>query len=221
MVPAFLVVKLLEKYKAWQARRRACQKARSAEARGEYPGTVKHPTGIDWETARAELGVPDGEKLYAGYDERTKLGWRTRVFIDGRPLERSLVLSNGIVTHEENLDVLPEGFAWVAEELASRANTYDRSNPDEVAELALALLADARGDFFARRHYEDIARLVIDRLPVADTTDWDAEEDTQLALMARVFEGDKVHPPDLKRNRHAPWFLRERELLSGRSVPST
>lgn len=171
---------------------------------------------VDWEAARRELGVADGEKLYYGFDvERPeahvpeslyRLRPGTPVYLDGRPLRRWFYLfDDEILTRDDLLaeyDFVPfEGLSAEAPNapedfnylVDSGSSIYDWDDLYGDEELAINILYDLCGGFTARRRYLEFAREVVAELP-----------HTRPKPRAR-FESASV-------GKQAEWFLPEKAI---------
>jgi hypothetical protein len=118
-------------------------------------------------------GLSEGQKLYVGKYEPGKLGGRTSVWVDGKPLNGQLFLSYGFEDEVEVTtldDVLAEYDPAIfggeldepfdTEEIYRRMVIHNKYDPTTVLgeqELALNVLADLFGEVKALRHYEAFA----------------------------------------------------------------
>jgi hypothetical protein len=207
-------MRLIERCREWKARLTRTRPARRLRRLAKLSGAQVHEdgsvswsidwsmlSGIDWQKARRENGVSDGEKLYAArhyldqheipeitvmlrLEKRRKAG--VPVWVDGRPLYRRLYLfpffrwdgiQRRICTLEETRSALvagkPELDRQTKEALLSGESSgqfiYNRKVPEEEAELALNILADAFDEKRAKAFYEDFKEEVLGEL---DGDEW-------------------------------------------------
>jgi hypothetical protein len=127
----------------------------------------------DWEKLRREHGLSEGEKLYVGKYEPGRLGGRTSVWVNGKPLNGQLFLSYGFEGEVEiaTLDDVLAGYnpaifsdelneSFDTEEIYRKMVIHNKYDPTTVLgeqELALNVLADLVGEEKALRHYEAFA----------------------------------------------------------------
>jgi hypothetical protein len=135
---------------------------------------------IDWKKLRREHGLSEGQKLYVGKYEPGRLGGRTSVWVDGRPLNGQFFLSYGFEDEVEiaTLDDVLAGYnpaifsdelneSFDTEEIYRKMvihNKYDPTTDLGEQELALNVLADLFGEEKALRHYEAFAEEIEDDL---------------------------------------------------------
>jgi hypothetical protein len=135
---------------------------------------------IDWEKLRREHGLSQGRKPYVGKYEPGRLGGRTSVWVDGKPLNGRFFLAYGldeeveITTLDDVLaDYDPEMFGgeldgpFDTEEIYRSLvvhNKYDSTTPLGRQELALNVLADLVGEEKALSHYEAFAEAIANDL---------------------------------------------------------
>jgi hypothetical protein len=135
---------------------------------------------VDWKKLRTEHRLSEGQKLYVGKYEPGRLGARTSVWVDGKPLIGQLFLSYGFEDEVEVTrldDVLAEyDHAIFGGELEEPFDTeaiyrkmvihnkYDPTTFLGEQELALNVLTDLLGKEKAVRHYEAFAEEIVSDL---------------------------------------------------------
>jgi hypothetical protein len=135
---------------------------------------------INWDKLRREHGLSEGQKLYVGKYEPGRLGGRTSVWVDGKPLNGQLFLSYGFEDKVEIAtldDVLAEYDPAIfggelddpfdTEKIYRRMvihNKYDPTTDLGEQELALNVLVDLFGEAKALRHHEAFAEEIANDL---------------------------------------------------------
>jgi hypothetical protein len=170
---------LISWFRRWSWRRRHGEVGHAVPSRPSGTHTHREEQNqraadrTDWEKLRREHGLSEGEKLYVGKYEPGRLGGRTSVWVNGKPLNGQLFLSYGfedeveIATQDDVLagynpaifsDELNESFD--TEEIYRKIVIHNKYDPTTVLgeqELALNVLADLVGEEKALRHYEAFA----------------------------------------------------------------
>ena len=170
-------------FRRWSVRRDGveevdCATSRRLEgARARLEEQDPRTERIDWEKIRREHGLSEGQKLYVGKYEPARLGGRTSVWVDGKPLNVQFFLSYGFEDEVEIAtldDVLaeydPAIFGGELDELFDTEEIYrkvvshkkyDPTTDLGKQELALNVLADLIGEAKALSHYEAFAEEII------------------------------------------------------------
>jgi hypothetical protein len=201
-----------------------------------YPPPVevtRKKSEIDWEAKRWELGLPEGERLYAGF-----VAARPNVYVvphfnrlrqpgmpvwaDGRQLEKRLFLREGTM-HRTPWGNVNRETAHELDSFFGGARSIYELDEDGLLELAMNLLLDACGEVTARRRYQDFRREVLSRL--VEDRDWASEfsEVPEHELPEEAFEALIDTPPEphvyfqprerVDRRRLSEWFLPESTIL--------
>jgi hypothetical protein len=176
---------LISWFRRWSVRRDGeevdCATSRRPEgARARLEEQNPRTERIDWEKVRREHGLSEGQKLYVGEYEPGRLGGRTWVWVDGKPLNGQFFLSYGFEDEVEIAtldDVLAEYDPAIfggelddpfdTEEIYRRMvihNKYDPTTDLGEQELALNVLVDLFGEAKALRHYEAFAEEIANDL---------------------------------------------------------
>ncbi len=188
---------------------------------------------INWEAKRRELGLPEDERLYAGFVaarpnvyvvphfNRLRLPGMP-VWVDGRQLERRLFLQ-GRTVHRAPWGNVGRRTADELDSFFGGARSIYELDEDGLLELAMNLLLDACGEVTARRRYRDFRREVLSRL--VEDRDWASEfsEISEHELREEAFEALIDSPPEphvyfqprerVDGRRLSEWFLPESAIL--------